>query len=242
MKSILSLPNSALFGPWERETYRAISSAAQTAEFFVDIGAGKGELCAFFATLEGIRRIVAIEPDEVETMSANLNHNEYSSWPRRSLEKVCWHEERCRSHREVDAPTQFRHVVRRLIKIDVDGSEFDVLQSGKTLFSEGKVEVLVETHSFELEKNCLGSVTSARIQLHHNQKCVVERMIQSNVRSLTTDGSSLHAERVTPVISWASVFEQPGEPRFAGIAATIENRLRSLQRALGSGVFYAALH
>jgi hypothetical protein len=34
-------------GLWERETYRAIRRAALTAEWFVDIGAGKGELCAF---------------------------------------------------------------------------------------------------------------------------------------------------------------------------------------------------
>jgi Methyltransferase FkbM domain len=46
-------------------------------------------------------------------------------------------------------------VVRGLIKIDVDGFELDVLQSGKSLFSAGKVDLLVETHSFELEKSCI---------------------------------------------------------------------------------------
>jgi hypothetical protein len=41
-------------------------------------------------------------------------------------------------HVEVDQ-LGINHVVRGLIKIDVDGSEFDVLKSGKSLFSEGKV-------------------------------------------------------------------------------------------------------
>ena len=44
-------------GLLERETYRAIRRAAQTAEWFVDIGAGKGELCAFFVTLQRIKRV-----------------------------------------------------------------------------------------------------------------------------------------------------------------------------------------
>src|SRR5262249_30677752 len=56
-------------GLLERETYRAIRRAAQTAEWFVDIGAGKGELCAFFATLQRIKRVVAIEPNELEIMT-----------------------------------------------------------------------------------------------------------------------------------------------------------------------------
>jgi FkbM family methyltransferase len=34
-----------------------------------------------------------------------------------------------------------------LIKIDVDGAEFDALQSGRSLFSERKANVLIETHS-----------------------------------------------------------------------------------------------
>src|SRR5436189_3772112 len=55
-------------GLWERETYRAIRRAAETGEWFVDIGAGKGELCAFFSTLQRIRRVVAIEPNEIEAM------------------------------------------------------------------------------------------------------------------------------------------------------------------------------
>lgn len=140
-------------GLWERETYRVIRRVAQTAEFFVDIGAGKGELCAFFATLEGIRRIVAIEPDEVETMCANLNHNGIHLGRVEVLRKFVGTKKDA-DHIEVDQ-LGISHVVRGLIKIDVDGSEFDVLQSGKTLFSEGKVDVLVETHSFELEKNCI---------------------------------------------------------------------------------------
>jgi hypothetical protein len=142
-------------GLWERETYRAIRRAAQTAEWFVDIGAGKGELCAFFAKLQRIKRVIAIEPNEVEAIAlrANLNYNAVNLGRVEVLRKFVGTTKDA-DHIEVDH-LGVSHVVRGLIKIDVDGAEFDVLKSGKSLFSEGKVDLLVETHSFELEKTCI---------------------------------------------------------------------------------------
>jgi hypothetical protein len=40
------------------------------------------------------------------------------------------------------------------IKIDVDGGEMDVLQSGQDLLAARRSSVLVETHSPELEEDC----------------------------------------------------------------------------------------
>jgi hypothetical protein len=54
-------------------------------------------------------------------------------------------------HIEIDQFDVSR-AVRGLIKIAVDGLELHVLQSGKSLFSEGNVDVLVETHSLSLKK------------------------------------------------------------------------------------------
>jgi hypothetical protein len=142
-------------GLWERETYSAIRRAAQSAEWFVDVGAGKGELCVFFATLQGIRRIIAIEPNEAETMTlrANLNYNGIDLRRVEVLRKFVGTKKDAR-HVELDQLDVSREV-GGLIKIDVDGLELDVLQTGKSLFSEGKVDLLVETHSFELEKSCI---------------------------------------------------------------------------------------
>ena len=142
-------------GLWERETYRAIRRAARTAEWFVDIGAGKGELCVFFATSQRIKRVVAIEPDDVETVTlrANLTYNNIDLRRVEILRKFV-STKKDADHIEIDQ-LDLDRVVRGLIKIDVDGLELDVLQSGKSLFSEGNVDVLVETHSFELEKSCI---------------------------------------------------------------------------------------
>jgi SAM-dependent methyltransferase len=128
---------------------------AQSAEWFVDIGAGKGELCVFFAKLQRIKRVIAVEPDDVEimTLRANLNYNGIDLHRVEVLKKFVGTKKDA-DHIELDQ-LDISRVVRGLIKVDVDGFEFDVLQSGKNLFSEGNVDLLVETHSFELEKSCI---------------------------------------------------------------------------------------
>ena len=40
------------------------------------------------------------------------------------------------------------------IKIDIDGGEVEALQSARTILAEHKPHVLVETHSYELERVC----------------------------------------------------------------------------------------
>src|SRR2546423_1769469 len=69
---------SQLFlGLWERETYWAIRRAARRAKWFMDVGAGTGELCVFFATLKNVKRIIAIEPNHIAVrgLLANFAHN-----------------------------------------------------------------------------------------------------------------------------------------------------------------------
>jgi Methyltransferase FkbM domain len=97
----------------------------------------------------------AIEPDEAETrtLRANLNYNGVDIRLVEVLRKFVGTKKDA-DDIELDQ-LDISCVVRGLIKIDVDGLELDVLQSGKSLFSEGKVDLLVETHSFELEKSCI---------------------------------------------------------------------------------------
>jgi Methyltransferase FkbM domain len=142
-------------GLWERETFDTIRRASRSAEWFVDIGAGQGELCTLFATLRHVRRVVAIEPIEpaVIALRANLHHNSIHL-DRVELFRKFVGTKKSADHIEIDQ-LGINLLVHGLIKIDVDGSEFDVLQSGKNLFSQGKVDVLVETHSLELEEICI---------------------------------------------------------------------------------------
>ena len=105
--------------------------------------------------MQRIRQVIAIEPTEVETITlrANLNCNGIDLNRVEVLRKFVGTKKDA-DHIELDQ-LDISRVVRGLIKIDVDALELDVLQSGKNLFSEGKVDLLMEKHSFELEKSCI---------------------------------------------------------------------------------------
>src|SRR5262245_34570972 len=55
-----------LLGLWERETYGDIRRVAPKVNWFIDVGAGKGELCIYFKKINPSCRVLAIEPSEGE--------------------------------------------------------------------------------------------------------------------------------------------------------------------------------
>lgn len=147
---------SQLFlGLWEKETHPTIAAALPRVGWFVDVGSGKGELCALFAKRGRAKLIVAIEADpaEAETTKRSLRANGVGADRVRISNKFCG-AARDDAHVRLDdlgMPLD----EPGLIKIDVDGFELDVLESGRELLSRGKVELLVETHSTELERSCI---------------------------------------------------------------------------------------
>jgi len=151
----LTTQTQIFLGLWERETYWAIRRAAPKAKWFVDVGAGKGELCLFFARLKHVKRIIAMEPNHTEAhaLIANLNHNNIDSDRIEVFENFAGTESDDRYVR-IDQ-LNIIPSVHGFIKIDVDGFELDVLRSGQQLLSQGNVDLLVETHSAELENSCI---------------------------------------------------------------------------------------
>ena len=69
----LAQSSQLYFGLWERETYGVISRALGSAQWVVDVGAGRGELALLAATYPGVHPIIAIEPNTSETEM--LRHN-----------------------------------------------------------------------------------------------------------------------------------------------------------------------
>jgi SAM-dependent methyltransferase len=145
---------------WGHETSGAIRQAAQRANWIVDVGAGSGELCILAAKLKNVTRIIAIEPDQtmVESLQANIDHNEFMyndilSGRIEIIEKFIGTQNDDR-YIMLDQ-LNIDHSLHGFIKIGVDGSEFEVLRSGQQLLSYTNVEILVGTHSSELERNCV---------------------------------------------------------------------------------------
>lgn len=143
-------------GLWEAETHSYIRTASRRCSWLVDVGAGKGELCTYFAVQPNISRVIACEPDaaEIDVMKSNIRLNEerfFGSWE--VFEKFVGTAGTANNVRldELDIDRESPG----FIKIDVDGFELDVLDSGAELLSACEIDLLVETHSKQLENDCI---------------------------------------------------------------------------------------
>ena len=124
------------------------------------MGAGSGELCILAAKLKNVTRIIAIEPDQtmVKTLQATIDQDEilYNDILSGRIEII----EKFIGTQNDDKyimldQLNIDHSLHGFIKIDVDGSEFEVLRSGQKLLSYTNVDALVATHSYDLERNCI---------------------------------------------------------------------------------------
>jgi hypothetical protein len=151
----LKSQSQVYFGLWERETHRFIRRVATKADWLIDVGAGRGELCLYFLIHRPLAQIVAIEPNasEVTALEKNLQLNRFSSKDVRIFQKFvsanCGSE--CMRLDEVEVNRNRPGFV----KIDVDGAELDVLESGSNLLTGEKLDILIETHSASLEEKCI---------------------------------------------------------------------------------------
>lgn len=143
------------FGLYERETYGILRRAMREAEWMVDVGAGGGELvCAFARRVPG--PVIAVEPFDDSVRRMKLAGVANGVLDRISIE------ERKVGHQPDRVALDDLPVPRDrpgFIKIDVDGGEATVLKSGRSLLSEARPLLLVETHSAALEENCIGFLT-----------------------------------------------------------------------------------
>jgi hypothetical protein len=110
--------------------------------------------------LKNLTRIIAVEADQamVKCLQASIDRNEilYNdvlSGRLEIIEKFIGTEadEKCIALDQLDID----HSLRGFVKIGVDGSELEVLRSGQRLLSHANADILVETHSSELEINCV---------------------------------------------------------------------------------------
>ena len=151
----LKSQSQVYFGLWERETHRFIRRVATKADWLIDVGAGRGELCLYFLIHRPLAQIVAIEPNasEVTALEKNLQLNRFSSKDVRVFQKFA-SANRGSEYMRLDEVEVNRNRPG-FVKIDVDGAELDVLESGSNLLTGGKLDILIETHSASLEESCI---------------------------------------------------------------------------------------
>jgi hypothetical protein len=143
-------------GLYEIETYVSIKSTSKHCSWLIDVGAGGGELCLYFLKNSRAEKIVGIEPQhsEIELLRSNLHANDEQSNKRMAIIQRFIGTKRQSDYIMLDSIEVDEHK-RGFIKIDVEGGEMDVLESGKNLLSGPNVDLLIETHSAGLEESCL---------------------------------------------------------------------------------------
>ena len=143
-------------GLCERETYPWIRRAMRRCVWAVDVGAGHGELCVRLMQSPAGGPIVAFEPQasKVAVLLRNAALNKYENDRRLMVvEKLAGPATSNGCLAIDDLPLDRRE--RGFLKIDVDGAEVAVLEGAKTILDRGLVDVLVETHSAALERECI---------------------------------------------------------------------------------------
>ena len=140
----------------EAETHKFIRAAAPHSGWMVDVGAGQGELAIYFAARCFVSKVFAIDPQasEIEILNQNIALNKKSVGDTIIvMQKYAGSAASDDFIRLDDLPVDRK--LRGFIKIDVDGREMEVLASGENLLSEASVDLLIETHSMSLERDCV---------------------------------------------------------------------------------------
>src|ERR1041385_527851 len=137
----------------ERELLAIFRQLIPAARSLVDIGANDGYYTMAFLR-SGAERVVACEPGPaMEQLIENARANGYQPDGRFMVERRLVG----RDKDGVSIAELIENLPRPvLLKVDIDGGEFDLLQSAENCESLEDVCWLIETHSPELEEHCVG--------------------------------------------------------------------------------------
>ena len=143
-----------LLGLDEREIAADVRRAADRARTAIDVGCHDGWYTTFFASRPNIAKVLACDRNQIvlDLLMRNVNANHLAS--RVAVHRLSVGESTEAGFRSMD--DLLRHEKPPfVIKVDVDGGELDVLTSGRTVLTGQDCSVIVETHSVELERDCL---------------------------------------------------------------------------------------
>jgi hypothetical protein len=154
------------FGLYETEISAAIRRSAPRCQWMVDVGAGGGELSLYFLKHTKCEQIYAFEPQskEVALFRRNLALNNLQDSNRLVISDKFVGCGDPFTHLPID-DLQLSRLGKGFLKIDVDGFEVDVLDSAIQTLTRCDVDVLVEVHSEQLERECIQKLKSLRYEV-----------------------------------------------------------------------------
>ena len=147
-------------GAFEREIGSWLCRFAQGVAVGIDVGAGNGEYTLFLLLRTKAKQVVAFEPDPdcIELLRLNLSLNHLVA----SERLVIVTSPAGKGPTEISLDSLDIHTSGPcLIKIDVEGHEASVLRSAARLLRRKDVRLIIETHSADVEGQCLAILGEA---------------------------------------------------------------------------------
>src|ERR1700733_10739260 len=143
-------------GLYEAETTAVIRTVLGQVDWVIDIGAGRGELAILFRRT-GAACVIAVEPQATErsVMARNMTFNGLDQTAIFVIDRFIGTAEGQVAIDDLPvAPER-----PGFLKIDVEGSELGVIRSAEHLLLRARsLKVLIETHSAELERDCIAAL------------------------------------------------------------------------------------
>jgi len=152
----LASESQTYVGVAERELARHFETLSHDVKTAVDVGGSVGFYTLFFLTKTSVERVFCFEPEarSCEDILANVRLNGLEGDPRLRLVNKFVGAQVSGNHATLDSIAD-EVVGPCLVKIDVEGAELDVLAGAGRLLARAGIRWIIETHSADLEKECL---------------------------------------------------------------------------------------
>ncbi len=144
------------FGLAERELFSYFNRFSLGVKTAVDVGANAGIYTLYFLMKTKAERVIACEPDSgmCEQLWENARNNNQAETSRLSVLSRFIGSGRTSETLSLDNLLADQSSPM-LIKIDVDGPEFEILKGAELTLRKRGISWIVETHSTELESSCI---------------------------------------------------------------------------------------
>ena len=149
-------------GLFEREIHGWLKRLSKEIHTAIDIGADRGEYTLFFLMRTKAARVLAFEPspESLSLLHENLKLNSLADSRRLEISPAMVGDSDGASSIRLDSLIESIQLPC-FIKMDVDGAEAEILKGATALNRMGGVRWLIETHSIELERECVKQLEAA---------------------------------------------------------------------------------
>lgn len=128
-----------------------------------DVGASAGEYAILCAKNGAECLAFELRKEAYELMNENIRINNLQDKIMTFLGKID-------NENNLDFYFKKTKKVPSIIKIDVEGDEFKILIGSKEIIKRFRPKIILETHSKELERNCLNFLSKLNYQIKHKKE------------------------------------------------------------------------